>query len=91
MSGERAPLLLLAAAVALPLAAGILLAAASPSPARVADAEAFQRLVGGVGLGPTTDLSRCGAEFDPRMGSACSLRHEPLPCASLFCPAHAGD
>ena len=87
----RAPAILLAVALALPLAAGILLLAAGPSSARVADAEAFQRVVGGIGLGPTTDLSRCGAEFDPRTGRACSLRHEPVPCGSLFCPAHARD
>ena len=87
----RAPALLLAAALALPLAAGILLLAAGPSAARVAEADAFERLVGGLGLGPTTALSRCGAEFDPRTGSACSLRHEPVPCGSRFCPAHAGD
>jgi hypothetical protein len=87
----RAPALLLAAALALALAAGILLLAAGASSARVAESETFQRLVGGIGLGPTTDLSRCGAEFDPRTGSACSLRHEPVACGSRFCPAHAGD
>ena len=87
----RSPKLLLAATLALPLAACILLVAAGPSSARVAEAEAFERLVGGIGLGPTTDLSRCGAEFDPRTGAACSLRHEPVPCGSRFCPAHAGD
>lgn len=91
MRGERAVPLLLAAAIALPSAAGILLATAAPPPARVADAEAFQHLVKGLGLGPAIDLSRCAPEFDPRAERACSLRHEPVPCGSLFCPAHAGD
>ncbi|MGH7162441.1 MAG: hypothetical protein ACREID_03070 [Planctomycetota bacterium] len=62
---------------------------ASLSPARVEDDEAFQRLVGGLGLGPTLDLARCAREFDPRLECACGLRHDPLPAGSMFCPTHA--
>jgi hypothetical protein len=91
MRGERGPALLLAATVALALAAGAVLATAAPPPQRVADAEAFQSLVGGLGLGAAVDLSRCAPEFDPRVERACSLRFDPIPCGSSFCPAHAGD
>lgn len=84
--GVRGPNLLLAAVVALALAA----AAVFALPSRRQDG--FQELVHGLGLGAATDLSRCAAAFDPRDGRACSLRHDPVPCGSLFCPAHAtGD
>ncbi len=88
-SVRRGPLLLLAAAVALPGLACAVLATAKPPARQAADAEAFQRLVGGLGLGPAVDLSRCALEFDPRAGRACALGGEPVPCGSLFCPAHA--
>ena len=75
---------LLAAVIALPLAAAALLLLA-PGPG--ADGAAFQGLVGGLGLGPAVDLSRCASDFDPRIDPGCSLRHDPLPLA--FCPSHA--
>lgn len=89
--GERALALLLAATVALTLAAGALVATGAPSPRRVADAEEFQTLVHGLGLGAAVDLSRCAPGFDPRVERACSFRFEPVPCGSFFCPAHAGE
>jgi len=76
--------LLVALAVALPAAVAVLLLA----PARPAD-NGFQRLVGGIGLGPAVDLTRCAGEFDPRVEPSCSHRFDPLPCGSLFCPVHA--
>lgn len=84
MSG-RGPALLLALAVLLPVAAAAVLVA-SPM---AADAEEFHGIVGGLGLGAAVDLSRCAASFDPRDGNACSLRHDPVPLGSLFCPVHA--
>jgi hypothetical protein len=72
--------------VALPVAAIAVLLAGAP-----ATDDGFQRLVGGVGLGPALDLSRCAAEFDPRAAGACSLRHDPVALGSLYCPAHAID
>jgi hypothetical protein len=85
--GVRGPSILLAAAVALPLLAVAVLATAG----RPGRGEEFQRLVKGLGLGAATDLSRCAAAFDPReAGVSCSLRHDPAPCGSLFCPSHAG-
>ena len=89
--GERGPAILLAATVALALAAGAVLATAAPSSERSADAEAFQTLVRGLGLGASVDLSRCAPGFDPRVERACSFRFEPVPCGSFFCPAHAGE
>ncbi|MCK6461149.1 MAG: hypothetical protein L6Q95_14805 [Planctomycetes bacterium] len=85
----RGTALLLAAVVALPVAAtGVVLM--SQGSRGAAEAEEFQRLVGGLGLGAAVDLSQCAAAFDPRDGNACSRRHEPVPLGSLFCPAHSG-
>jgi hypothetical protein len=52
-------------------------------------AEEFQCLVGGLGLGPAVDLSRCGFSFDPRLCPDCPLNHEPVPGGIYFCPQHA--
>lgn len=84
--GARGTRLLLAAAIALPLAAAAILATGG----RAREGEEFQRLVHGLGLGAAVDLSRCPAAFDPRDGNACALRHDPAPCASTLCPVHAG-
>jgi hypothetical protein len=51
--------------------------------------EEFQRLVGGLGLGPAVDLSRCGFSFDPRLCPDCPLNHSPVPGGVYFCPQHA--
>jgi hypothetical protein len=51
--------------------------------------EEFQHLVGGLGLGPAVDLSRCGFSFDPRLCPDCPLNHEPVPGGVYFCPQHA--
>lgn len=61
----RGSVILLAVTVALAAGAGGAVALAGPdstSPQRAAE---FHRLVGGVGGGPATDLSRCEAVFDP--------------------------
>ncbi len=86
----RGPALLSAAVLLLAGAAGAVLATSSRPPAREARSGAFQQLVGGLGLGPQLDLSRCAAAFDARLGPPCSLRHEPVLCGSWFCPVHAG-
>ena len=49
----------------------------------------FQRLVGGLGLGPALDLSRCAAAFDPRVGAVCPERVGPIPAGDAFSPDHA--
>ena len=50
----------------------------------------FQRLVGGLGLGPALDLSRCMPAFDPRVGAVCPERVGPIPSGDAFSPDHAG-
>lgn len=50
---------------------------------------AFQRLVGGLGCGPATDLSQCGFSFDPRLERECSFQFGPAPGGRCFCPFHA--
>jgi hypothetical protein len=52
-------------------------------------AEEFQHLVGGLGLGPAVDLSRCAFSFDPRLCPDCPLNHAPVPGGVYFCPQHA--
>jgi len=78
---------LLATVVVLAAAAASVVVAGASPPA--GDAASFQRLVGGLGLGPAIDPSLCAPEFDPRLQADCSLRYEPLPAGSVFCPVHA--
>lgn len=54
-----------------------------------AGAIAFQRLVGGLGTGPETDLSTCAQCMDLRLQSACSGDLGPLPAGGALCPKHA--
>jgi hypothetical protein len=54
-------------------------------------AEAFQRLVGGLGFGPAVDLSGCAFGFDPRLDGSCSEDYGPVPGGACFCPRHAGS
>lgn len=82
--------LLLTLVVVLPCAAAVLLAGdARPSPHRTERSREFQKVVGGLGLGTAVGLSPCAGAFDPRVEASCTLHHEPVPCGSLFCPAHA--
>lgn len=90
MRSGRGPALLLATAIALPLLAACVVAASGPRATAREDAATFQGVLGGLGLGAAVDLSGCAACFDPRDGSACSGRHEPVPLGSFFCPAHSG-
>ncbi len=82
--------LLVSLVVVLPCAAGVLLGgSARPAPDRARTSEEFQELVGGLGLGTAVGLSPCAGAFDPRVETSCTLRHEPVPCGSPCCPAHA--
>jgi len=58
---------------------------------RKAQAESFQKLVGGVGFGPAVDLSGCAFSFDPRLDGTCSADYGPIPGGACFCPRHAGS
>jgi hypothetical protein len=54
-----------------------------------AHAEAFQRLVGGLGFGPSQDLS--GGGFDPRLEGACAEDYGPIPGGACFRSRQAGS
>jgi hypothetical protein len=51
--------------------------------------EEFQRLVGGLGLGPALELSECDFGFDPRIGARCVQDLGPIPAGTCFCRQHA--
>jgi len=76
----------LMAAVAVAAALGLAALNHRDSPGRAAE---FQRLVGGLGLGPATDLSACAAAFDPRLCPHCAFDNGPLPGGRAFCPHHS--
>ena len=54
-------------------------------------ASSFQKLVGGLGLGPATDWSRCAHSFDQRVSSECYYNAGPVPGGADFCPYHASS
>ena len=49
----------------------------------------FQQLVGGLGGGPSADLSHCTFSFDPRLCPNCSMNSGPIPGGIYFCRHHA--
>src|SRR5688572_18386931 len=49
---------------------------------------AFQRLTGGLGLGPATDLSVCAFAYDPRISPACPAWSGPIAGGGWFCRCH---
>jgi len=50
----------------------------------------FQQMVGGLGLGPATNMSECPALFDPRIAVTCPYEYEPIPAGqNFFCSRHA--
>ena len=84
-----APRLLFAFLCALAVAAGaVLVVDAAAGRDRADRAGEFQALVGGLGFGPATDLSRCAFSFDPRICSGCPRDLGPVPGGSYFCPYH---
>jgi hypothetical protein len=88
---EGAPAIL--GVIAVVLAGASVLAVAFTShrnEARTRHEQQFQRLVGGLGMGPSIDLGTCAADFDPRIGAPCSRNLEPVPGAAGFCPHRGG-
>jgi len=67
-------------------AAAVLVGEGASQHGRLQRAEEFQRLVRGLGLGPSVDLTRCAFRFDPRLCSACPEDHGPVAGGSWFCP-----
>jgi hypothetical protein len=72
-------------------AAAVLVAEGRGGQVREARAEQFQRLVGGLGFGPATDLGDCPFGFDPRLDGSCAADRGPVPGGACFCPRHAGS
>ena len=70
------------------LAAVLALSALNERDASARAAE-FQHLVGGLGMGPATDLSGCEAAFDSRLCPHCAWENGPVPGGRAFCPSHA--
>jgi hypothetical protein len=79
-------LLLLASA-----SGAVLVAEARLQRGREEHAAEFHRLVGGLGFGPTLELSGCAFGFDPRLDGSCAEEYCPLPGGTCFCPRHAGS
>jgi len=87
---ERTPALLGAATVLPVLAAAAVVACAGRGhAARAARGAEFQRLVGGLGLGPATDLARCGRSFDARLAGDCAESLDTAPGGVVPC-GHGG-
>ena len=86
---SRGPGLLLAVLVGLALV--VLGVEARAQHLRKECTESFQRLVGGLGFGPATNLSECAFGFDPRLDGACAATCGPIPGGACFCPRHAGS
>ena len=86
----RAPALLGGAAALLVLSAAAVVASSSGADdGRTARGAEFQRLVGGLGLGPATDLARCERSFDARIDGACAEQVDLVPGGALPC-GHGG-
>lgn len=79
----------LGGAVLVAAAACVVVSSAHGDAERSARGAEFQRLFGGLGLGPATDLARCEPSFDARIGGACADRLEPVPGGVLPC-GHGG-
>lgn len=70
------------------LATALVTADAIQGPADTGRSADFQRLVGGLGLGPAINLSTCQPAFDLRIGEECPSGIEYLPGNGGFCPHH---
>ena len=88
----RAPAILFSVIAALAIVAIALVARDHWRGAQVpAGAAEFQRLTGGLGLGPTTNPARCEFSFDPRISPDWRGAHHPVVCGEYFCPGHANS
>ena|SRR5690349_4714945 len=72
--------------------AGVILTAENrAAQRRQAHDEAFQRLVGGLGFGPSLDLSDCDFSFDPRLDDSHAAEGGPIPGGACFRPRQAAS
>jgi hypothetical protein len=72
-------------------AAVILMVEERATQASLAQAQAFQHLVGGIGFGPAVDLSGCAFSLDPRLDGTCDVDRGPIPGGGCFCPRHGAS
>ncbi|MCS7047203.1 MAG: hypothetical protein NZO58_12670 [Gemmataceae bacterium] len=70
------------------LAGGLVVFDAGRSATTHDNVAAYQRLVGGLGLGPAVDWSRCPTAFDPRLCPTCPWDDGPIAGAMPWCPCH---
>ena len=86
------PRLILASLIGLFVAASaIVLAESRRNPATASRSREFQQMLGGLGLGPAIDLSRCTLAFDPRLGAVCDSQWGPISGGGFVCPHHASS
>jgi hypothetical protein len=84
----RGPVVLGTLIIALALTASAMVMADVRRSPQQEGALEFQRMVGGLGLGPAVDLSGCVFSFDPRLCDACSYHLGPMPAGEYFCAQH---
>jgi hypothetical protein len=88
MGGKRESLLVTAVLALAAGAAAVLVLDGEQGPGQERKSEEFQRLLGGLGFGPATDLSRCAFSFDPRVCPCCQEDTGLIPGGAHFCPHH---
>lgn len=69
-------------------AAGVVAIGALPNRDRQIRKQEFQHLLGGLGSGPSVDLSRCPFSFDARLACGCHADQGPIAGGVFFCPEH---
>jgi len=88
----RASAAFLCATILLTVGATVLVACDTRHANRVNEsAWDFQRLVGGLGLGPALTLDDCEAVFDVRLAPDWRGAHPPLVGGEYFCPWHGAS
>jgi len=67
----------------------IVLSESRRNPVAAGQSREFQQMLGGLGIGPAVDLSRCTLAFDPRLGPVCDSHFGPISGGEFVCPYHA--
>lgn len=89
--GSRSSALFVALLLLAATAGVILTAEERAAQRRQAHDEAFQRLVGGLGFGPSLDLSDGDFSFDPRLDDSHAAESGPIPGGACFRPRQAAS
>lgn len=80
----RTPALAFALLVVLTAGASAVLMSEAKPNGHATDAEAFQRLLKGLGFGPALMLSPCPFPFDPRLDNGRATEMEAIPGGACF-------